>query len=152
MCPARRPSKALDGQRISEGRTMDPRLRIVLVEDELITALDVARRLRRLGYQVVARASSGLQAIAQALAHHPDIVLMDIHLQGDMDGVDAARHIQAAAPIPVVYMSAHADAATVERSQATTRAAGFVSKPIHLPTLHATLQRVCSRPQDDLHR
>jgi CheY-like chemotaxis protein len=70
---------------------------------------------------------------------------MDIHLHGPMDGVDAARHIQAAAPIPVVYMSAQADAATIERLQATTQAAGFVPKPIHLPTLYATLQRVCSR-------
>jgi CheY-like chemotaxis protein len=69
-----------------------------------------------------------------------------------MNGVDAARHIQAAAPIPVVYMSAYADAATLKRFQATTQAAGFVPKPIHLPTLHATLQRVCSRPQGDLHR
>jgi CheY-like chemotaxis protein len=64
---------------------------------------------------------------------------MDIHLQGPMDGIDAARHIQAAAPIPVVYMSAHADAATHERIQ-TTQAVGFVSKPLHVPTLHATLQ------------
>jgi CheY-like chemotaxis protein len=77
---------------------------------------------------------------------------MDIHLQGSMDGIDAGRHIQAAAPIPVVYMSAHADAAIIERLQATTQAAGFVPKPIHLPTLHAILQRVCSPPQGDRHR
>ena len=119
---------------------MDPFIRIVLVEDEPITALDVARRLRRLGYQVVAVASSGPQAIQQALTHHPDAVLMDIHLQGAMDGVDAAQHIQASAPIPVIYVSANVDTATLERIQ-STEATGFVSKPIHLPTLHATLQR-----------
>jgi CheY-like chemotaxis protein len=128
---------------------MDPPAHILIVEDEPITALDVARRLRRLGYQVVALASSGPQAIQYALSHRPHIVLMDIHLQGTMDGIDAARHIQAAAPIPVVYMSAYADAATIERLQAITQAAGFVPKPIHPPTLHATLQRVCSRPQGD---
>jgi CheY-like chemotaxis protein len=131
---------------------MDSFIRMVIVEDESITALDVARQLRRFGHQVVALASTGPQAIEQALIHHPDVVLMDIHLQGAMDGVDAARSIQASAPIPVVYMSAHADAATLKRLQATTQAAGFVPKPIHLPTLHATLQRVCSRPQGDLHR
>jgi CheY-like chemotaxis protein len=131
---------------------MDPPARIVIVEDESITALHLAKQLRSLGYQVVAQASSGPQAIQHALFLHPHVVLMDIHLQGAMDGIDAARHMQAAAPIPVVYMSAHADAATVERFQATTQAAGFVPKPIHLPTLHATLQRVCSRPQGDLHR
>jgi CheY-like chemotaxis protein len=100
---------------------------------------------RRLGYQVVALARSGPQAIQYALSHRPHVVLMDIHLQGAMDGIDAARHIQAAAPIPVVYMSAHADATTIARLQATTQAAGFVPKPIHLPTLYAILQRVCSR-------
>jgi CheY-like chemotaxis protein len=127
---------------------MDSCIRMVIVEDESITALDVARQLRRLGYQVVALASSGPQAIEQALTHHPDVVLMDIHLQGAMDGIEAARHIQAAAPIPVVSMSAHADAATLKHLQA----AGFVPKPIHLPTLHATLQRVCSHPSGALHR
>jgi CheY-like chemotaxis protein len=131
---------------------MDPPARIVLVEDEAITALHLAKQLRNLGYQVVALAHSGPRAIEHVLARRPHAVLMDIHLQGTMDGIDAARHIQAAAPIPVVYMSAHADAATIERLQATTQAAGFVPKPIHLPTLHATLQRVCSRPQGDLHR
>jgi CheY-like chemotaxis protein len=131
---------------------MDPPARIVIVEDESITALHLAKQLHSLGYQVVAQASTGPQAIQQALSLHPHVVLMDIHLRGTMDGIDAARHIQAAAPIPVVYMSAHADASTVERFQATTQAAGFVPKPIHLPTLHATLQRVCSRPQSDLHR
>ena len=129
---------------------MDPPARIVIVEDESITALHLAQQLRSLGYQVVALAHSGLRAVDHALAHRPHAVLMDIHLQGTMDGIDAARHIQAAAPIPVVYMSAHADAATIKRLQATTQAAGFMPKPIHLPTLHATLQRVCSRPQGDL--
>jgi CheY-like chemotaxis protein len=122
---------------------MDPPARIVLVEDEAIPALDVARRLRRLGDQVVAVARSGPQAIEYALTRDPAVVLMDIHLHGAMDGVDAARHIQASAPIPVIYVSAHVDAATRERIQ-STKAAGFVPKPIHLPTLHATLQRALS--------
>ena len=65
--------------------------------------------------------------------------------KGEVHLTMPARHIQAAAPIPVVYMSAQADAATVERLQAITQAAGFVPKPIHLPTLYATLQRACSR-------
>src|SRR5688500_3853146 len=105
---------------------MDPLLRIVLVEDESSAALQLAKRLRSLGYEVVALAKSGPRAVEHALARRPHVVLMDIHLQGGMDGFDAARHIQAAAPIPVVYMSAHADAATIERLHATTQAAGFV--------------------------
>ena len=129
---------------------MDPPARILIVEDESITALHLAKQLRSLGYQVVALANSGPRAIDHALTHCPHAVLMDIHLQGTMDGIDAARHIQAATPIPVVYMSAHADAATIKRLQATTQAAGFMPKPIHLPTLHATLQRACSRLPGDL--
>jgi CheY-like chemotaxis protein len=122
---------------------VDPPARIVIVEDESITALHVARQLRRLGYQVVSRASSGPQAIEYALSRQPQVVLMDIQLQGTMDGIDAARHIQASESIPIVFMSANADATTVERIQAT-QAAGFVPKPIHYPTLHALLQRVLS--------
>jgi CheY-like chemotaxis protein len=124
---------------------VDPPVRIVLVEDESITALDLARRLRGLGYQVVGLASSGPQAVERAQALRPCVVLMDIHLRGGMDGIDAAQSIQAAAPIPVIYMSAHADGATAARIQDTTPAAGFVPKPVHLPTLHALLQQVCSR-------
>jgi CheY-like chemotaxis protein len=126
---------------------MDPPPRIVIVEDESITALHLATQLRRLGYQVVALARSGPQAIEQAFARRPHVVLMDIHLHGTMDGIDAARHIQASAPIPVVFMSANADATTVERIQAV-QPAGFVPKPIHYPTLHALLQRVLSGRED----
>jgi CheY-like chemotaxis protein len=122
---------------------MGPFIRIVIVEDESITALGLARQLRRLGYQVVALANSGPQAIQQALTHHPDIVLMDIQLHGAVDGVDVARHIQASAPILVIYMSANVDGATIERIRSTDTA-GFVPKPSHLPTLHRVLQRALS--------
>ena len=128
---------------------MDPPARILIVEDESITALHLAQQLRSLGYQVVALANSGPRAVDHA--HRPHAVLMDIHLQGAMDGIEAARHIQAAAPIPVVYMSAHADAATVERLHAATRAAGLVPKPVHLPTLHAILQQAFDDRPDELH-
>jgi CheY-like chemotaxis protein len=124
-----------------QGGAVDPPARVLIVEDESITALDVARQLRRLGYQVVALARCGPQAIESALALRPHIVLMDIRLQGAMDGIDAARRIHASAPIPVIYMSANVDAATLEQIQAT-KAAGVVRKPIHVPTLHALLQRV----------
>jgi CheY-like chemotaxis protein len=120
---------------------MNSPARVIIVEDESITALALARQLRRLGYEVVALASSGPQAIECALTRGPDVVLMDIRLQGTMDGIGAARHIQASAPIPVVYMSANADAPAVDRIQAA-QPAGFVPKPIHYPTLHALLQRV----------
>jgi CheY-like chemotaxis protein len=130
---------------LHEGDPVDAPARVLIVEDESITLLDAARQLRRPGNAVVGLASSGPQAIERALILGPHIVLMDIHLQGTMDGIDSAREIQAAAPIPVVYMSAHANAAAIARLPAATRAAGLVPKPIHLPTLHATLQQAVSR-------
>jgi CheY-like chemotaxis protein len=127
---------------------MDGSARILIVEDESITALAIARRLGRLGYQV-ALASNGPQAIQRAHSLRPDVILMDVDLQGTMDGIDAARHIQGAAPMPVVFMSAHTDAATVERIQTTTQAAALMTKPLHPPTLYAALQRALSGRQGD---
>jgi CheY-like chemotaxis protein len=74
----------------SEDGTMDAPTRVLIVEDESVTALGLARQLRRLGYAVVASASSGPQAIEHALTRHPQVVLMDIQLHGTMDGIDAA--------------------------------------------------------------
>jgi two-component system, cell cycle sensor histidine kinase and response regulator CckA len=122
---------------------MDRPARLVIVEDEAVTALDISQQLRRLGYQVVAVASNGRQAITQTLAHRPDVVLMDIQLPGEMDGIDVARRIQASAPIPIIYMSANADAVTLKRIQ-TTNAARVILKPIHVPTLHLLLQQALS--------
>jgi CheY-like chemotaxis protein len=66
---------------------------MLIVEDESVTALDVARELHCLGYQFVAGARSGPQAVAHALTHRPDLVLMDIQLQRAIDGIEAARRI-----------------------------------------------------------
>ncbi len=94
--------------------------RILIVEDERLIATDLQRRLTRLGYTVVALAASGAEAIQQALALHPDVVLMDIRLQGSMDGVEAAQRIHASAAIPVVFMTAYIDEATQQRVRATS--------------------------------
>ena len=85
--------KYLDGERPPEGGTMDSAPRIVIVEDETITALHLAKQLRSLGYQVVAQASSGPQAVQRVFSFHPHAVLMNVHVHGPMDGVGAARHI-----------------------------------------------------------
>jgi CheY-like chemotaxis protein len=77
--------------------------------------MDLQRRLTRLGHTVVSLAASGMEAIQKALALHPDVVLMDIRLQGDMDGVEAAQQIHASTAIPVVFMTAYVDADTQQR-------------------------------------
>jgi DNA-binding NarL/FixJ family response regulator len=77
--------------------------RILIVEDERLIAVDLQRRLTRLGYTIVALAASGVEAIQKALALRPDVVLMDIRLQGEMDGVEAAQQIQATSPWGCLY-------------------------------------------------
>ena len=90
--------------------------RILIVEDERITAEDLAEVLKDLGYQVSAVVSSGEEAICEAERNRPDLVLMDIRIKGDMDGAETARILRERFDVPVVYLTAHADRDILERS------------------------------------
>jgi CheY-like chemotaxis protein len=114
--------------------------RIVIVEDERLIAIHITRRLTRLGYMIVALAATGAEAITLVLARQPDLVLMDIHLQGTMDGIEAAQVIRMQRHIPVVYMSAYVDEATLARASAT-HPAGCLRKPFSERELQMTLER-----------
>jgi CheY-like chemotaxis protein len=123
--------------------------RILVVEDERLIAIDLQRRLTRLGYAVVALAASGMEAIQKALALHPDLVLMDIRLQGEMDGVEAAQQIISAAAIPVVFMTAYVDEETQQRVRATSPW-GCLYKPFTALQVQLTVEHVLSmHPPDD---
>jgi CheY-like chemotaxis protein len=129
--------------------------RLLIVEDERVIALNLRRRVTRLGYTVVARAATGPEAISQALEHRPDLVLMDIHLQGDIDGVEAAQCIQAQVLIPVIYLSAYVDEIPAARVRAT-HSAGFLPKPVSDRDLQGALTgcwaRRRERPRPSPHR
>ena len=112
--------------------------KILVVEDERIVALDLAQRLRGLGYEVAGLAASAEQALALAAAERPDLVLMDIHLEGDTDGIAAAQALYAETRIPVVFLTAYADAETLERAQATLPF-GYLVKPVETPDLNAAI-------------
>jgi CheY-like chemotaxis protein len=86
--------------------------RIMLVEDEEITSFDLETSLKEMGYEVVGIATSGVDAISMATEHMPDLIIMDIILKGDMDGIEAATKINANLEIPMVYMTAHGDSET----------------------------------------
>src|SRR5688572_27545001 len=122
---------------------MPPIPRILIVEDESLVAHDLTRRLTRLGYTVVGRAATGDEAVRYAVTLCPHVVLMDIHLRGNMDGVEAAQVIQAQRPIPIVFLSAYVEAATPMHPWATG-AVAYLSKPIADHALQHTLQRVFS--------
>ena len=105
-----------------------PTERILIVEDEGIVAADLEDRLKHLGYTVAGKAASGERALQQVAATKPDVVLMDIILQGHMDGVQAAEEIVNRHAIPVVYLTAHADELTVRRAQ-DSGPFGYILKP-----------------------
>ena len=94
-------------------------VRIMVVEDEQIIALNIATKLQEMGYEVPAMLATGEDAVREATELHPDLVLMDINLAGQMDGVEAAAHIREELRIPVIYLSAFSDNATMERAKAT---------------------------------
>jgi CheY-like chemotaxis protein len=113
--------------------------RILVVEDEPIVAMDIQRSLGRLGYVVLGAVSSGREAIRRTAEGLPDIVLMDIVLKGEMDGVEAARQIRERFKIPVVYLTAHGDEGTLERAK-ITGPFGYIVKPFDETELRTTIE------------
>jgi CheY-like chemotaxis protein len=89
--------------------------RLLVVEDEAIAALFLRHTLERLGHQIVAVVDSGEEAVEVALRERPDLVLMDIRLRGDLDGVDAANRIRAEGGIRSLFISAYAEAEIKQR-------------------------------------
>ena len=122
--------------------------KILIVEDERIIALDLTQRLKALGYEVVASVPSGEKALASHRSHAPDIVLMDIHLEGQMDGTEAARAIREQDGTPVVFLTAYAEDDTIERAL-QSNPYGYLVKPVDTKELHATLQTALSRRESE---
>ncbi|HSE92969.1 MAG TPA: response regulator [Methylomirabilota bacterium] len=102
--------------------------RLVIVEDESLLAEDLAMRLTRLGYEVVGIAPSGEAGVEVGERMRPDLVLMDIHLRGQVDGITAAERLRDRFDIPVVFLTGNADDRTFERAKAVCPL-GFVIKP-----------------------
>lgn len=92
---------------------------ILVVEDEVVTGMDIQRRLKNLGYDVPVVVTSGEKAIEKAKENHPDLILMDINLNREMDGIEAASRIQSFSDIPVIYLTAYTDEITLERAKIT---------------------------------
>lgn len=101
---------------------------ILVVEDQNIVALNIRNRLKSMGYTVPTTAISGEEAIKEVEITNPDLVLMDIMLKGDIDGIEAARVINSRFSIPIIYLTAYSDIETLERAK-LTGPAGYISKP-----------------------
>jgi two-component system, response regulator PdtaR len=117
----------------------DAAIRILLIEDEAVLALDLSDLLQAEGYVVVGIASNGPQALALYQAHPVDLVLCDIRIQGPWDGIETVMRLGTGRAVPVIYLSAFSDPAMRERAVRTLPAA-YLLKPVTLDSLRVAIE------------
>ena len=113
--------------------------RILVVEDEIIIAEDIQKKLKKMGYVVPAIVASGEEAIKNIKVNIPDLILMDIVIHGKMDGIETAGQIHSLFDIPVVYLTAYTDEKTLERAK-ITEPFGYLIKPFKERELQITIE------------
>lgn len=114
-------------------------INILIVEDELLIAENLATKLRKLQYNVIDIVSSGKAALEKVELHNPDLILMDIAIKGDLDGIQTANLIKSNHDIVVIFLTAYADDQTLDRA-AETSCYGYILKPFKDRELHATIK------------
>lgn len=114
-------------------------INILVVEDESIVRKDIERSLEKLGYNVVGYADNGEKALEVARATKPDLALMDIQIKGNMSGIDTAEAIKQEMDIPVIYLTAYADEATLSKAK-LTEPHGYILKPFKEIDLHTAVE------------
>lgn len=114
--------------------------RVLVVEDEALTALSIAEHLRLHGYDVLETVSTGEQAVKAAETQRPDIIFMDIRLSGKMDGIEAADAIRKIFLVPVAFISGYSNKETIERAYKTSPVA-FLAKPLIMQKLIDAIER-----------
>jgi len=118
--------------------------RALIVEDEILIAEELKQRLSLLGFSVIAAVDSAEEGIAIATRECPDLVLLDIRLKGEKDGVQAAKEIRQQVNVPLVYLTAHSDRLTVDRVK-ETEYDGFLLKPFRERELQTTIEIAMQR-------
>jgi signal transduction histidine kinase len=122
-------------------------INILIVEDELLIAKNLSHKLETLGYHIVGIVSSGADAIQRAGEMEPDLILMDIVIKGDIDGIETAVIINQKFDIPIIYTTAYADDETLQRAE-NTGSYGYLLKPFKQRELHATIKIALSKHQE----
>jgi PAS domain S-box-containing protein len=119
-----------------------PRTSILIVEDEGIIAHNIQELLTSLGYDAFAIAASADEAVARASERCPDAVLMDVHIKGKLDGIETAAIVHDRFDVPIIYLTAHADEATLERAK-KTEPFGYLVKPVKAAELRSAIEIAC---------
>ncbi|HTB07197.1 MAG TPA: response regulator [Bacteroidia bacterium] len=122
---------------------------VLIVEDEVIIARDLAQTLTKLGYLVVGHCVKGEDAITMVEEKMPDIILMDIMLKGDMTGIDAAKEIRKKFQLPVVYLTAYSDEDSIGRAN-SSGPSGYLVKPFKANDLRATIETALYRFKEEM--
>lgn len=123
---------------------MDTPIKILVVEDEMIIGAKISMHLTTLGYEVTAILPRGEEAIRHVEENMPDIILMDINLKGQLDGIETATMIQKFAEIPIIYLTANTDDGTFNRAK-PTRPYAFISKPFKQLDVQRAIELTISR-------
>ena len=116
---------------------------VLIIEDERIVALDLQTKLRSLGYAVCAYGPSGEAALELVREHNPSVVLMDVMLEGTLDGIETASKIRETNDTPVVFLTAYTDEETKARAVSTTNCV-FLAKPVDLAGLDRAVREALS--------
>jgi DNA-binding LytR/AlgR family response regulator len=124
------------------------KLNIFIVEDESIVAKDIQNSLTKLGYNVVGFANNGIDAIERITETMPDLILMDIMIKGNLTGIDVSERIRESMNIPVIFLTAYADEATLSRAK-ITEPYGYILKPFKEIDLHSTIEMAIYKHQKD---
>jgi PAS domain S-box-containing protein len=122
---------------------------IMVVEDEIVVAMEIEEKLKSIGYDVVAICSSGEDAVSEIADRRPDLVLMDIRLDGELDGIQTAELIRRQHDVPVIYLTAYADDTTLNRAK-LTEPFGYLVKPFSETELRTTIEVALYKHVQDL--
>ena len=119
----------------------DQSRKVLIVEDDMIISMVLERMINKMGFEVVEKATTGEKAITLAQEHEPDIILMDIQLKDDIDGITAMQKIRKSSEVPVIYITGNSDQYYKERAQKTNYI-DYLVKPIQMDDLKESINKV----------
>lgn len=119
----------------------DQSKKVLIVEDDMILSMLLERMINKIGFDVVGKVTTGEKAISMAQEHEPDIILMDIQLKDDIDGITAMHKIRETSEVPVIYITGNSDQYYKERARETNYI-DYLIKPIEMDDLKESINKV----------